>query len=256
MIRGRARAHVGIAGRVGWGLADQALSSLTNFVLGVVVARTVGLTDFGAFSLAFAAYLIVAGLSRAVTAQPLLIRYGDVSNSDWRRGASAATGMALLIGATAAIVALSIALVADGSVRSAFLALALVLPGLVVQDAWRFAFFAGSRGRAAFVNDSVGDRATLDAVPSDHPRRRHCLLGSDRLGRSGELMAALVGMAQARLVPQPLAVRRWWREHRACAPTTSARSQRISSPGSCCSMRLGWSRGFPRLVPCVGRTSC
>ena len=144
-----------IAHRIRWGLADQALSSLTNFVLGIVVARTVGLTEFGAFGLAFTGYLMVNGVSRAVTGQPLLIRYSGVATSVWRRGAAAATGTAAVIGFASAIGALLIAMASDGALSAAFLALALVLPGLMVQDAWRFAFFADNRGRDAFINDLV-----------------------------------------------------------------------------------------------------
>ena len=41
-----------VAGRAGWGLIDQAFSSLTNFALGILIARTVPIAEFGAFSLA------------------------------------------------------------------------------------------------------------------------------------------------------------------------------------------------------------
>jgi hypothetical protein len=39
--------------RLGWGIADQAVSSITNFALGIVVARSLGAADFGASSLAW-----------------------------------------------------------------------------------------------------------------------------------------------------------------------------------------------------------
>ena len=52
-----------IARRAGWGVADQALSSLTNFAVGVFVARQLGPTEFGAFSLAFATYLLALNAS-------------------------------------------------------------------------------------------------------------------------------------------------------------------------------------------------
>ena len=38
--------------RLTWGVADSALSSLTNFLLSIYVARTLGAAQFGAFSLA------------------------------------------------------------------------------------------------------------------------------------------------------------------------------------------------------------
>jgi O-antigen/teichoic acid export membrane protein len=214
----RAAAIVRVAGRIGWGLADQGLSSLTNFVLGIVVARTVGLTEFGAFSLAFAAYLIVASLSRAVTAQPLLIRYSGVSTPDWRRGAAATTGTALLVGVGAAIVALVIAVASDDSLRSAFTALAIVLPGLIVQDAWRFAFFAHGRGRAGFLNDLVWAVAQLSGFVIAIELGSGTVFWAVMAWGGAATLAAVVGVAQARLIPRPTAARGWWREHRDLLP--------------------------------------
>lgn len=219
MTRGRGTTVARIAGRIGWGLADQGLSSLTNFVLGIVVARTVGLTDFGAFGLAFTAYLIVAGLSRAVTAQPLLIRYSGVPTADWRRGAAAATGAALLVGAACAIVALAIAVATDGSLRSAFLALAVVLPGLIVQDAWRFAFFAHGRGRDAFVNDLVWAVVQLAGFTLAIALGAGTVFWAVIAWGGAATLAALVGAGQARLGPRPLAARGWSLEHRDLLPS-------------------------------------
>ena len=86
------------AGRAGWGLIDQAFSSLTNFALGIIIARSVPVAEFGAFSLAFAAYLLVVNMTRAFPMQPLAIRYSAVTPDIWRRGSAAALGSVLLVG--------------------------------------------------------------------------------------------------------------------------------------------------------------
>ena len=44
------------ARRLGWGVADQGMSSLTNFRLSIYVARTLGAVQFGAFSLAYVTF--------------------------------------------------------------------------------------------------------------------------------------------------------------------------------------------------------
>ena len=82
--------------RLGWGLADQALSSLTNFALAVLVARTVGTAELGAFGLAFTTYTITLGATRALCSEPLTVRYSATGEAEWREGASAATGIALV----------------------------------------------------------------------------------------------------------------------------------------------------------------
>ena len=46
--------------RLGWGVADQAVSSLTNFAVSIYVVRTLGATQFGAFSLAYVTYAFAA----------------------------------------------------------------------------------------------------------------------------------------------------------------------------------------------------
>jgi O-antigen/teichoic acid export membrane protein len=207
-----------IARRIRWGLADQALSSLTNFVLGIVVARTVGLTEFGAFGLAFTGYLIVSGISRAVNGQPLLIRYSGVAKDVWRRGAAAVTGTAIVIGLASSLVALAIALAGDGALRAAFLALALVLPGLTVQDAWRFAFFADGRGRDAFLNDLVWAVTQLSAFVIAIALGQGTVFWAVIAWGGAATLAAFIGVAQARVVPRPTAARSWTIEHRDLLP--------------------------------------
>ena len=201
-----------------WGLADQALSSLTNFVLGIVVARTVGLTEFGAFGLAFTAYLIVTGVGRAVTGQPILIRYSGVDSARWRRGTAAATGAGVVIGVASAVLALAIALASDGPLRAAFLALALVLPGLVVQDSWRFAFFAASRGRDAFLNDLVWAIVQLTAFLIAIALGGGTVFWAVIAWGGAATLAAFVGIVQARVIPRPTAARGWSIEHRDLLP--------------------------------------
>ena len=44
------------AGRLSWGLADQAVSSMTNLLVGLVVARSLSVAEFGMFSLAWVTY--------------------------------------------------------------------------------------------------------------------------------------------------------------------------------------------------------
>ena len=206
------------ATRAGWGLADQALSSLTNFGLGIVVARSVSTSDFGAFSLGFAAYLIIMGITRAVAAQPLVIRYSTVTVNEWRAAVRRSTGAAYLIGILAGLVCLTIGVLSDGAFGQAFTGLGLTLPGLMVQDTFRSAFFARGVSRLAFFNDLVW--AVLMFVP---------LLVMMVDGRASVLTATLVwglsatgaavyGVRQADAGPHPLQARGWVREHRDVVP--------------------------------------
>ena len=48
--------------------------------------------------------------------------------------------------------------------RSLYLGARVMLPGLLLQDAWRFAFFAAGAGRKAFSNDVVWGIALVPAM--------------------------------------------------------------------------------------------
>ena len=74
----------GMVGRLSWGLADQAASSLSNFVVGVYVARELGLTAFGVFSLAWVTYGVVLNVSRGLATDPLVVRFSGVPETAWR----------------------------------------------------------------------------------------------------------------------------------------------------------------------------
>ncbi|MPZ81053.1 MAG: hypothetical protein GEV28_11920, partial [Actinophytocola sp.] len=74
----------GLAGRLSWGLADQAVSSLTNFVVGVFVARELGVTAFGVFSLAWVTYGVLLNVSRGLATDPLVVRFSGVAADLWR----------------------------------------------------------------------------------------------------------------------------------------------------------------------------
>src|SRR4030095_635874 len=83
---------VGIIGRFGWALADQVLSSATNFLLALFVARTVGSRELGAFSMAYATFTFSLGAVRAIAGELLVVRHSAVSSDGWRGGVNKSAG--------------------------------------------------------------------------------------------------------------------------------------------------------------------
>ena len=77
----------GVASRASWGIADQAISSLTNFGLGLLVARSVEPKAFGAFGIAFASYALVVNIGNGMISEPFLVRFSNAATEDWRRRA-------------------------------------------------------------------------------------------------------------------------------------------------------------------------
>ena len=207
-----------IARRAGWGVSDQAFSSLTNFALGIVVARTLGPRDFGAFGLAFATYVVALSISQTVASEPLLVRYSGIQSQALKEGARSASGTALTVGVLVGAVCLVIGWALSGALGQAFTALGLTLPGLLVQDNLRMIFFASRRGKHALVNDVIWAVVMFPALAVVLLNGRGSLFWLTLAWGGAANAAALVGMLQARLVPNPRRTARWLREHRDIAP--------------------------------------
>ena len=213
----RPMGHV-ILRRVGWGVADQALSSLTNFALGILVARSVTPTDFGAFSVVFVTFTAALGCSRALTSEPLVVRYSGCTDAEWRCGTALATGVAFVTGVVLGCGCLLAARITGGALAWPFAALGVALPGLLVQDCWRYAFFARRQGARAFANDAVYAIVLALAfavlLVAARPGVASLVLAWGGAGT----VAAVAGVLQARVGPAALGPATWWRSHRDLIP--------------------------------------
>ena len=206
-------------GGAGWGIADQAFSSLTNFALGLAVVRGTDAAGFGAFSLGFAVYIIALNLSRAVATLPLTIRYSTASTPRWRDGAAAATGTATAVGVGIGAICVVIGVVVPyRPVADAFLGFGLMMPGLLLQDAWRFAFFAAGRGGAALATDIVWAAALVPLFAVVQAGGLPVIGWATLAWGGAATVGALAGILLARLRPTPGRAAGWWREHRDIAP--------------------------------------
>ncbi len=209
---GARRLPRGIVRRVGWSLADQVVSSGTNFAVGLILARSLSIEDFGAFSLAFFIYAFAISLARAYPLDPLLIRYSVASPEKWRRGAAAAVGTSTGVACVAAIGLIAVGVLVGGPMGAALLALGATLPGLLTQDAWRVAFFAAGRARSAFINDVVWALFLVPAFALAGLAGASLFAIMLAWGLAASI-AALFGVAQTRVVPRPDHALAWWREH-------------------------------------------
>ncbi|MEU2724143.1 hypothetical protein ABZ625_26805 [Streptomyces smyrnaeus] len=201
-----------IVGRLSWGLADQAASSLTNFAVGIHVARSLGLAAFGAFSLAWVTYGVVLSVSRGLATDPLVVRFSGVSDVSWRGAVARSSGTALGVGAAIGAVCLVVGSALGGPVGTAFACLGVMLPGLLLQDAWRYAFFAAGTGRKAFVNDLVWGVALVPAMVV--AARVGSVAAFVLAWGASATVAAAYGCLQSGIRPRSSGAREWLREHR------------------------------------------
>ncbi len=204
--------------RLGWGVTDQAMCSLTNFLLSIYIARTLGAAQFGAFSLAYVTYGFAINASRGLSIEPLLVRFSGTNLQAWRRATAGSTGTALLVGFGTGTCALVAAPLVGGTTGKAFLALGLMLPALLLQDSWRYAFFAHGQGHHAFINDAIWAVVQIPLLLylklSGHANVFTCVLAWG----AGAVAGAAFGALQARVLPSLANAKDWLVHHRDLGP--------------------------------------
>jgi hypothetical protein len=204
--------------RLRWELADLTLRSVLALAVGLWVARSGGVHELGAFSMAFAAAALVLAASRALATDPLAaagVGGGDAAARRWEM--ASASGTAVLVGAIAGTGIVLVSLPLSGSTGAALLGLGITLPGILLQDSWRSAWLAHGRGAPAFANDLVWALALLAAVAAGTVSG-HVSVGWVVLAWGGSAsLAALVGSVQSRLLPRVTWAVDWLRLHREVA---------------------------------------
>lgn len=197
-----------------WGIGDQALSSVTNFAISLFAARTLQVDEFGGFSIVFVTYTVALGLHRALASDPLVIRYAGAGSVRQREGIAVASGVALLVGIVAGLLCIVVSFAFEQRLADGLRALALTLPGLLLQDLWRFAFFASRRGGFAFLNDLIWAVALSAGLAVAAVAGNVTTAGLIGVWGGAGTLAALAGAFQAGVRLRPGRALQWWREQR------------------------------------------
>jgi O-antigen/teichoic acid export membrane protein len=213
-------------GRLSWGVVDQAVGSASNFALSLYVAREFGPRAFGTFSLAFITFTVILNASRGAATDPLMVRYSGATGGRWRDATAAASATGILVGAVAGVGCIVAGVLLPEPIGPALIALGVLLPGLMLQDSVRFAFFAAGRPRSALLNDVVWTVLLLLALVIVHQSGNQAGNQTDTVGvvlclvafGGTASIAALFGLYQTRVLPRPSKVFGWLREHRQLSP--------------------------------------
>jgi len=151
--------------RVALTLADQVVSSVSNFATGVAVARLSGAVAFGQYALVLTIWLVLVGVHRRVVAEPMIVesRDADIDAEAIAQGLSAELVLGAvattLIGATGLV-----ALAAGADIGVTLLAFAPWFVPLLVQDYWRAVSYQRRRPELALLNDLVFAVAQVAAI--------------------------------------------------------------------------------------------
>lgn len=203
--------------RVAWGLLDQILSSASNLLATIIAARSLTATDFGGFAVGFAVCVVSVFVVRGLASDPLASAHAGDPEERLQWANRAGAGVALLVGLLLALVVGSAGLAFEGLMQHVILAIAVILPGIVLQDFLRSALFVRGDARGMFLNDLLWLVVQIPMM----------LLVIERGGAAGALLlawggsgtlAALVGLMQLRAVPALGLTPAWLREHRRLWP--------------------------------------
>lgn len=182
--------------------ASQVLSSLSNVIISLALARGAGAAGLGAFTVAFTVYLITVGFQRLLIAEPF---HALPSGGDAERDESGMIGAAFSYSLVCAGITGVAGLLLD---LPYLLSLAVILPVVNLQDAVRYAAFRRKRVWAATTVDGLWVIISILAWPT-------ITEGSAQLAVAlwgfGGGIGAVVGMLLLRVRPDsPRISLSWW----------------------------------------------
>jgi O-antigen/teichoic acid export membrane protein len=200
--------RLGISGdaatRASTTMADQCVASISNFAVGIVVARISGPAGLGAFALAYSCWILLNTLHRSLVTDPMAI-WGDMRREDRddfvRRGFAAE----LAIGLSASCVFAAVGAVVFFSGQRAFgeglLAVAPWLTLFNLQDYWRWIGFMQATPKKSLMNDLVFNAVQAVAFLVVFLSGSHSVFAVVAAWGLGATVAALYGFRQFSVRP-------------------------------------------------------
>lgn len=157
-------------GHVNWALADQILVSGVNFAVGILLARYLGLAEFGRYSLIWLVVLFTQSMQQAFVTTPMMTLGPKTEDAEKRRAYygtvltlqilfAVASGMSVWL-----VLRLGTGWQPGWRLDGLDIPLAAVIVTRQLQEFVRRQFYADMAGRAVFVNDCVAYGALLMIV--------------------------------------------------------------------------------------------
>jgi O-antigen/teichoic acid export membrane protein len=149
-----------ISGRETWALSDQAVVSATNFLTNVMLARFMGLREFGVFALAWMSVLFVNSLQNALIVAPMMSIGPKQEDRDRPSYFGAVVVQELALVSCCFVLVLTAVGLAGSffhhpELRPLALPLAVSAFAYQMQDFIRRYFFATRQSRHAFADDAL-----------------------------------------------------------------------------------------------------
>jgi O-antigen/teichoic acid export membrane protein len=140
-------------------LIDQGLSSGTNFIAVLAVARAIGMADFGVFALAYTVLTIVLGIGRAFFGTPIALAAAHSSEALAKLHSNVMSAIAIIsIPLVLSVAAIGAFALGTNPSDVAYLAVGIVAvatPIVLAQDISRYYAMAKNQPNTAVASDTV-----------------------------------------------------------------------------------------------------
>ena len=143
-----------------WALADQGMVSGTNFLTGIMLARYLGLEEFGRYTLAWMAVLFVNSIQNAIILSPMMSIGPKQAPDDQPAYYGAVAVQQIILGIAAFTVvwvgaAVAARIFPEWRIDGLALPLACAALAFQLQECLRRYFFTHGRGALAFATDAI-----------------------------------------------------------------------------------------------------
>jgi O-antigen/teichoic acid export membrane protein len=183
---------------------DQAFSSASNFVVGVAVARIAGVDGLGGFSLAYAAWLVLAALHRSLITDPMAIE-NDAVHAEaavrLRRGLASEIILGIAAAACLAVVGIGLYFGGQHTFGVSMLAVLPWLPVLLAQDYWRWVGFMQREPGRSLANDTVFNIVQATCFVTVALTHTHSVVAVIASWGAGSAAGAVFGLWQFKVRP-------------------------------------------------------
>lgn len=196
-------------------IADQGVSSLSNFVAVAIIARSGSPQEFGQFALAYAGLMLLLGAQRALVCETLLVRFSQ-QGALTKKIHSAALGSSLGLAMVGATVLVSVMFLASDGEGGIWGVLAIAAPFILLQDTLRYLFICDSRPYLALILDitwavlSIGGMLLLMEMGADTQWVAAVWGG-------GAAVSLVIGMTWVRRIPSIKGGAIWLWDNRDCS---------------------------------------
>jgi O-antigen/teichoic acid export membrane protein len=148
-------------------LIDHGLSSLTNVLPTIVIARELGVDALGKFAIAFTLYFLILGFVRNYVQETYLIEAARKPSAQLAQYTAQSARACFASGSIAALVGI-ITFPFLGELSETITPVLLLMPGLLLQDAVRYHAFAEKRPHIAALSDGLWLVTFCLAIPFVH----------------------------------------------------------------------------------------